>query len=142
MSPGPKLWHADIVERLRHRLKPLELQGFVIANDFGCILGEESILIPDLAAVREERWRATAEGDAWLEGSPELVIEVASPSNRKLYRRSAVFLEHGAEQVWIAYRKTRSVTIWKPDSTTEARMDESLEFHGVTVPVAAIFSRS
>ena len=67
--------------------------------------------VPDLAAVQQERWDQAAETDAWLNGSPELVIEVASPSNRSQPRKAALYLEHGAEQVWIAYPATRTIAV-------------------------------
>ncbi|MDQ2947467.1 MAG: Uma2 family endonuclease [Acidobacteriota bacterium] len=138
VSPGAKVSHAAIVGRLRASLALLEKQGYVLANDFACIIGT-SMPIPDLAAVSQDRWRNAAEHDAWLPGSPELVIEVASPSNRKLHRKAEAYLEHGAEQVWIVYRNTRTVTVVTAEGTTEARMGETVAFHGVRVPVESIF---
>ena len=95
--------------------------------------------IPDLAAVRRERWEQALGEDAWLEGAPELVIEVSSPSNRRLPHKAAVYLEHSAEQVWIVYPKTQTVSLHTLERTSEARSGESLEFHGVAVEVKEIF---
>jgi Uma2 family endonuclease len=78
----------------------------------------------------------------FLEGAPELVVEVASPSNRKLNRKAVLYLEHGSEQVWLIYRQTETVTVMTPEATTEARMGEMLEFCGVQVPVASIMKRA
>ena len=142
VSPPAKIWHADIVRRLRVSLTPLEQKGYVLANDFACTLGEISMPAPDLAAVQMHRWENAVSNDGWLHDSPELVIEVASPSNRKLERKAALYFEHGAEQVWIVYRKTKTVAVLMPESTTEARLGETLEFHGIQVPVAAIFPTS
>lgn len=110
VSPGAKVWHAALVRRFREQLAPLESHGYVLANDFAILLGG-SMPVPDLAAVQQERWDQAAETDAWLNGCPELVIEVASPSNRSQPRKAALYLEHGAEQVWIAYPATRTIAV-------------------------------
>ena len=142
LSPAAKVWHAAIVDRLREQLALLKQQGFVLPNDFACILGDTSMPAPDLSAVRLERWRQAEANDSWLEASPALVIEVASPSNRKLHRKAEIYLEYGAEQVWIVYRKTKTVTVITSEGSTEARIGEMLDFHGVQVPVASIFPNS
>lgn len=142
VSPGAKFWHAAIVDRIRERLAPLKQKGYVLANDFSCILGKTSMPAPDLAAVSTKRANHAEDNDGWLDGSPELVIEVASPSNRKLQRKATLYLEYGAEQVWIVYRNTKTVTVMTPEGTTEVRMGETLEFHGVNVAVASVMSRA
>ena len=142
VSPGAKVSHAALVGRLRASLALLEQRGYVLANDFACVLGGRSMPIPDLAAVRKDRWQSAADNDEWLDGSPELVIGVASPSNRKLHRKAEGYLEHGAEQVWIVFPGTQTVTVVTAEGTTEARMGETVEFHGVRVEVALIFTRS
>jgi Uma2 family endonuclease len=141
VSPAAQVWHAAIVERLRDHLTPLKQHGFVIGNDFSCILGGRSMPAPDLAAVSLERWNHAEDNDGWLEGAPELAVEVASPSNRKLQRKAVLYLEHGAEQVWLIDRKTQTVTVMTSEGTTEARMGETLEFRGVRVPVASFLKR-
>jgi Uma2 family endonuclease len=139
VSPGAKVSHAYVVDELRKRLRSLEEQGFVVSNDFSCILRPRSMPILDLAVVGRKRWIEAAKADAWLEDSPELVIEVSSPSNRKLHVKAAVYLEHGAEQVWVVHPKQRTVTVYTPEGFSEARSNETLEFRGVRVAVADIF---
>ncbi len=82
LSPSAKPLHAKIVRRLRKLLEPLESRSYELATDFGCILGEYSLSGPDLAAIGRQRWNSL-EQDEYLQGSPELVIEVFSPANRK-----------------------------------------------------------
>jgi Uma2 family endonuclease len=141
VSPGPKVRHADIVWRLRRSLALLEETGaFVIANDFSCVLRPRSMPIPGLGVVRREPWEQALRDDTWLEGAPALVIEVSSPSNRSrtLMRKAGIYLDHGAEQVWIVYPKSRSVAVLTAEETREAREGEMLEFHGVRVPVSNV----
>jgi Uma2 family endonuclease len=139
VSPGAKPSHASIVGRLRAQLALLENKGYELANDFSCILGGRSMPVPDLAVVKQDRWDKAVAADEWLDGSPELVIEVSSPSNRKLQHKADIYLQHGAEQVWIVYSKTKTVTVVTTEATTEVCIGETLEFHGVQVPVASIF---
>ncbi len=139
VSPGAKVSHAFIVDRLREALSDLRQQGFVVANDFSCILPPHSMPIPDLAVVNRERWEQAARADAWLEESPELVVEVVSPSNQKLYAKAELYLDHGAEQVWIVFPKTRTVAVFTREGTRESRAGETLEFRGLTIAVSTIF---
>ena len=139
LSPGAKVSQSEIVARVRTALASLEQQGFVLRNDFSCVLGTRSMPVPDLAAVRRDRWESAVVSDGFLIGSPELAIEVASPSNRRLYRKAAAYLDHGAEQVWIVYPKTKTVSVVTSEGTTEARVGEAVDFRGVSVPVSSIF---
>jgi hypothetical protein len=50
-----------------------------------------------------------------------------------------LYLEYGAEQVWIAYPHNRVVQVWTADSSREAREGETVEFHGMVIPVSEIF---
>jgi len=139
LSPGPQHWHAWTVEQLREQLAPLKKKGYVLMNDFSCILGDRSMPVPDLAAIRKDRSDQAMRNGGWLEGSPELVIEVSSPSNRKLQRKANLYLEHGAEQVWIVYPKKKTITVVTPEGGIEARMGDRIEFHSVQVQVDSIF---
>ncbi|HTU46212.1 MAG TPA: Uma2 family endonuclease [Bryobacteraceae bacterium] len=140
LSPSAKPLHAKVVARLFEILKPLEALGYARATDFGCILGKHSLPGPDLAAIRAERWRSVGEDD-YLVGSPELVVEVFSPSNRKalMAQKAALYLQHGAEAVWVVYPKQRTLMVHEAESQTEARCGETVSFHGVVIPVTSIF---
>jgi Uma2 family endonuclease len=143
LSPSAKVPQAAIVRRLRLGLAALEeRQSYAIVNDISCILGDTSMPTPDLAVVELQRWDEAEAAGGWLKGSPELVIEVSSPSNRRLHRKAEIYIEHGAEQVWIVYPKTKTVTVVTPENSSEARIGESLEFHGVRVAVESIMPRA
>ena len=100
---------------------------------------EDSLPNTDVCVIHRDRWEA-ANLDDFLREAPALAVEVASPGNRKLRRKALLYLEHGAEQVWIVYPKTRRVLVMTPENEDyEARIDESVEFHGVTVLVRDMF---
>jgi Uma2 family endonuclease len=140
LSPSAKPLHAKIVRRLTKLLEPLEPRGYQLAADFGCILGEYSLPGPDLAAIGDERWN-NVQQDEYLQGSPELVVEVFSPGNRKglMAQKAALYLEYGARAVWIVYPKKQTVVVHDAEGESEVRSGEKLEFSGVTIPVAEIF---
>ena len=140
LSPNAKPLHAKVVANLFDMLKALQAGGYARATDFGCILGEHSLPGPDLAVIRTERWRRVGEDD-YLVGSPELVVEVFSPSNRKalMAQKAALYLQYGAEAVWVVYPERRTVVVHEVDSQIEARCGETVSFQGVVVPVDAIF---
>jgi Uma2 family endonuclease len=72
--------------------------------------------------------------------SPALAVELASPNqSRKLLKKAFLYLEHGAEQVWIAYPHKRIIQVLTSDDSREAREGETVEFHGVVIPVSEIF---
>lgn len=140
LSPSAKPLHAKIVRGLIKLLEPLEMRGYQLAADFGCILGGYSLPGPDLAAINNERWN-NLEDDEYLRGSPELVMEVFSPGNRKglMAQKAALYLQYGARAVWIVYPKRQTVVVHDADGEAEVRCGENLEFSGVTIPVARIF---
>lgn len=100
------------------------------------------MLAPDLAAVNEQRWQQAVDNGAWLEGSPELVIEVASLGNGNLHRKASLYLQQGAEQVWIIYQKTKTIVVLTEEGAKEARASEYVEFRGVRVAVDDILEKA
>jgi len=138
-SPNAKPRHNEVVRRIERRLQPLEQQGFVVLGGVACRVTDSSLPNTDIAVVSRDCWEATG-WDSFLRESPPLVVEVASPNQtRKLLKKAALYLEYGAEQVWIAYPHNRVVQVWSADSSREAREGETVEFHGIVIPVSEIF---
>jgi Uma2 family endonuclease len=93
--------------------------------------------------VRGERYDATPEGEYFRE-APELVVEIRSPSNTgtQLRQKSWLYLEHGAEQVWIIQPESSNVVVLTPQGDDRI-VDESgtLEFRDLTIRVADLLRR-
>jgi Uma2 family endonuclease len=138
VSPNVKPRHNEIVYRFQEALRPLESKGFVVRGEVACRVTDSSLPNADIAVVRRERWNAIPDGD-FLREAPALAIEVASPGNRQLRRKALLYLEYGAEQVWIVYAKTRTVLVMTADGDREAREGEMVEFYGVRVAVSDLF---
>jgi len=54
-------------------------------------------------------------------------------------QKAALYLQYGAEAVWVVYPKRRTVMVHDADTQTEARCGETVSFQGIMVPVSAIF---
>jgi Uma2 family endonuclease len=139
LSPGPKPLHAQIIRKLREALMPLEAQGYVVAGDFSVMLTPQSMPWPDLGVVNQEAWDDAIRRDSYTTGSPALVIEVRSPSNRRLGQKATLYLENGAEAVWIVNPKRRTVVVYDNEGVREARENEQVAFRGVIIEVDRIF---
>jgi Uma2 family endonuclease len=104
MSPAANMRHSDIVAALIMAL------GDVVRKMPGARLntaptdvrlGETTVLQPDILVMTGKAGgRRTAQG---IEGPPDLVVEVLSPSTRKrdLVRKAALYAEAGVPEYWI-----------------------------------------
>jgi Uma2 family endonuclease len=100
---------------------------------------------PDVSVLRIERARATS-GDDYFAGSPELAIEVVSPSEtaRDLNRKIDALLAGGSLAVWVIYPEEQEVRVFVPGGTSYiGRVDEFLTAPELLLdwqlPVAALF---
>jgi Uma2 family endonuclease len=95
---------------------------------------EHEVWGADVACVREERDRAEGK---WLKGSPEIVIEVKSPSNSKaeLSDKAMTTLNgEGAIEFWIVDATSQTVTV-------HTRNGMSVYSPGLSVPVEIFAGR-
>ena len=139
LSPNTKPIHSDIAARLFRRLLPLEQKGFTVLGQVACRLSDVSLPNTDVCVFRKEIWETAVATNEYPRQSPALVIEVHSPTNRKLQRKAALYLEGDAEQVWIVYPKEQKVLVLDQEGTREARTGESIEFSGLVISVSEIF---
>ena len=106
--------HKALQRWLRKMLEPLaEPKGYVVDTEYPYRpLPENEVWAADVACVKQSRDDST---EKWLMGSPELVIEVKSPSNTKpeLHDRAMTTLAgEGAVEFWVVDAKTASVTVY------------------------------
>jgi Uma2 family endonuclease len=89
-----------------------------------------------VAFISKARCDAADERD--LEGAPELVIEILSPSNTKprLREYAALCLANGCEEFWAIDRKHKKVTVTD-------RNGQSIEYSsGMNVPLTVLSGTS
>ncbi len=86
--------------------------GFVISHD------PDTVRAPDVSFLSSERLKGQ-DLDAFLEGAPDLAVEVLSPSNTEaeLRERMADFFAAGCRVVWIVDPLRRSIVVHRPDTS-------------------------
>jgi Uma2 family endonuclease len=111
VPPGGE--HAAISNEIAHRLTL-----FVKSRDIGRVLAEagfvlsrdpDTVRAPDVAFVRAGR----VPGRGYMEGAPDLAVEVLSPDDRPgdIREKVAEWLEAGAKSVWLVDPRKRTVTV-------------------------------
>ncbi|HEY1947414.1 MAG TPA: Uma2 family endonuclease [Bryobacteraceae bacterium] len=118
----PKATHANLQYRLVELLRPIVQEQGMVQHELAFrAVPQYDLRSADVGFVTRERWKAAVDGDDNLRGSPELVIEVLSPSNTKaeMREKAALCLSTGCEEFWLIdpHRKTINVTRQDGDYT-------------------------
>ncbi len=143
----PVRQHGDLQRWLQKALEPFaEPKGFLVAVEYPYRpFPENEVWGADVACVLQSRHRAT---EKWLMGSPELVIEVKSPSNTKqeLYDKAMTTLAgDGAVEFWVVDAATATVTVYSKSSGVHVyRKPESVpvEVTGGIISLEELFAAS
>lgn len=105
---------------------------------------DHNLLAADVAYVSRERWDATPLDDD-LHGAPDLVIEIASPSNTavEFERREQLCLQNGCREFWVVYPELYSVRVTCGSQVRRYERGDAIELTtapGVRVAVDQIFA--
>ena len=92
----------------------------------GFRLPDRSVLSPDAALVRLERWQALTpeQRRSFPPLCPDLVVELASPSDEgprgvnALRQKMKLYRRNGAQLGWLLLPSERAVEIWRADATS------------------------
>lgn len=123
VTPSPGVRHQRVVKRVLRTLDDFveahEL-GEVFVSPFDVLFGEGDYMEPDVLFVRRDR--ADVVTDRGIEGAPDLVVEVLSPSTE--VRDRGIKLERyrhfGVPEYWIVDPQERSLEVWKSGETAPA----------------------
>jgi Uma2 family endonuclease len=113
----PKFLHTLVAVAVFEVLQTyLKQQGGARAfPEAGYVLSHDPLTIrqPDVSVLSTERIRAT-DVAGYVEGAPELAVEVVSPSQsaEDLDIKVQQYLRSGAEQVWVVYPITKRIHIF------------------------------
>ena len=104
VSPSPSRWHQELLKRLFRAFVELEDRGLakVYFAPLDVILSPTRVVEPDLVVVGKQRREILKERG--VEGPPDLVIEVLSPSTTKhdRTRKRRFYARNGIREYWIA----------------------------------------
>jgi Uma2 family endonuclease len=116
VTPSPATRHQAIVQNLAMILGP-----HVIKNNLGEVytapldvrLGRDTALQPDLIFISNARAAIILEN--WIEGAPDLVVEVSSPSTATYDRATKLplYAESGVSEYWLIDSQAKTVEVLK-----------------------------
>jgi len=152
MSPAPNRYHQTISRNIEFLLlKYLERHplGELYDAPFDVYLSEHDVFQPDIVFVRKENSEVLT--DAGVEGTPDFVVEILSPSNAYLDRKAKlrVYARTGVKELWIVDPDSLQVQVYfleqdaqSPTATHGAKdWFASPHFPGLKISVAEIFKR-
>lgn len=123
--PPAKSRHSLIANAVAEALRPLKERGIAkILLEAGYQLSDDppTWIQPDVSVLRVDRALATP-ADGYFRGSPELAIEIVSPSEtaRDLNRKIDALLASGALAVWVVYPEEQEVRVFVPGGNSYTR---------------------
>lgn len=111
--------HADVCHKLTRLLESLvDESKFVVRNDVTLILNWDEDAgnrpRPEVFVMDRQRWVNSDLQDGYPEGSPQLTVEVLSPSNTKeeMERKRKIYLGTGALAVWLVNHVEEAVEVY------------------------------
>jgi len=117
MSPSPNFWHQSAVGVLFELMSSYVRKrglGVVIVAPFDVLLSADNrtALQPDLLFIRQDRQSIIRSN--WVDGAPDLVVEVLSPSSEDIDRQLKwrKYLESGVIEYWILDPDRKTIEIW------------------------------
>ena len=105
---------------------------------------------PDISFMAKERLQGLDElPDGFLEGAPDLAVEILSPSNTvaEIHDKLVEYFENGARLVWVIHPKEQYVLVYRssqePDRLLKSTqsLDGEEIVPGFTLPVAEFFQK-
>ncbi|MEG3893216.1 Uma2 family endonuclease [Microcoleus sp. AT8-B1] len=105
---------------------------------------------PDVSFMAKERLQGLDElPDGFLEGAPDLAVEILSPSNTvaEIHDKLVEYFENGARLVWVIHPQEQYVLVYRssqePDRLLKSvnSLDGEEIVPGFTLPIAELFQK-
>ena len=112
MTPAPKPRHQKIVLRLTEQLSRFVREnslGEVFVAPVDVLLERHTVVQPDVLFISTPRLSIV--GEEAIEGAPDLVVEVLSPSTfyKDLRKKMTAYSQFGVQEYWIVDPETQSI---------------------------------
>ena len=137
----------NLVVELGNFVRPRGL-GTLVASDSGVWLERDpdTVREPDIAFTSVERLPLGEDVPGYAEAVPDLVVEVASPTDSRaaVHDKAYMWLGHGVRLVWVVHPAARAVDVSRPDHTTVTisgggALDGLDLLPGFSCPLEAVF---
>ncbi len=114
LTPAPTPRHQDVVLELASVLREFVKArglGRVVLSPCDVVLSKHDILQPDIFFIAASR--KTLIGENYVDGAPDLVIEVLSPSTelRDREAKAKIYATHGVREMWLVDPEARTMEI-------------------------------
>ena len=112
ISPTPSPHHQWVIGQVYLKLHEKNQQGEFFFSPIDVYLDKKNVLQPDLIFISAENLGIISERG--IEGPPDLVAEVVSPSNSYIDRnfKKKKYLEFGVKEVWILDPANKTLEIY------------------------------
>jgi Uma2 family endonuclease len=113
VTPSPAIPHQllvfELAKRLDTQVRPLGGEVFIAPLDVK--LAEHSIVQPDVLYISPDRREILGDRRGWIDGAPDLLIEILSPgtARRDRVQKLALYARSGVKEYWIVDPTERQV---------------------------------
>ncbi|MCZ8355168.1 MAG: Uma2 family endonuclease [Cyclobacteriaceae bacterium] len=117
MSPAPSPQHQRISRNLFQILIQHTVNfGEVFYSPIDLILSESIVLQPDLVFISNKKKEIIT--NRGIEGIPDLIVEVISPSNSYIDRvtKKEIYTTHGIPELWLVDPQSKRLEIYLPQT--------------------------
>ncbi|MBI5667364.1 MAG: Uma2 family endonuclease [Chloroflexi bacterium] len=140
VNPPPLLKHQLVSGRLYSRLQPIIPNGVLLYAPVGVRLAKGIIPEPDLVWVAEGSQCVV--GEKYLEGPPDLVVEIFSPGSERYDRRDKfnLYQRFGVREYWMVDPDAQYIEVYRYENGAFVRQgvygpDETFESAALGKPV-------
>ncbi|HLY60266.1 MAG TPA: Uma2 family endonuclease [Terriglobia bacterium] len=118
VTPSPNFLHQSVVTNLTYHLSAYLINhpfGRVLVSPFDVVFSQFDVVEPDILYVSKAR--SSVLTDKNVQGAPDLVIEVLSPSTAKIDRtiKLKLYARFGVEEYWIIDPEGPAAEIYRRD---------------------------
>lgn len=141
---------AELAASILGFVKPRRLGRVHIGLGHRLARGPDTVRAPDVSFLSAGRLPAVP-GDRFVEGAPDLAIEIMSPEDREpdVARKVEEYFDAGAKRVWIVRPRNRSITVHRPGGDAHTYThgdvltsdDAGFEAEGFELSLPALFAQ-